>query len=168
LADAVRSGRRALALIGAVVVGLGACTPGPTIRPSGSPVAFAVVAQLNGPATAVVTVTDRSGLVVGVTSLDRATESVSTDESGTLLDQGYLVRAVADTSDLELLWTSGVCYPVQTLDVTGTARHLDVRVRLIPPLGDGTCELVGGGPAIRLSLAVPVLPVNVAVSVVSG
>ncbi len=157
---------RAVCLTVAAVV-LGACTAAATMRPPGSPVPFALVVQLNGPATTTVTVTDRSGLVDGVTSVDPTTLGLSTGDWDKLTEKGYVVVGISGSNDIALLWNSGVCYPQQTVSISGAAKHLNIDIQLIPPgpTGGGSCILVGGGPALRLAMAAPIDLLGVAASV---
>lgn len=150
------SARRGLPVLVPLLLSLVACTTAPTIRPAGSPVAFVVVASVNGPATATVALTDTSGLVAGITSVDRVDRTTLglTDNDWQILSaRDGLVVGVKDSNDIGLLWNSGVCYPDQTVHVSGTAQHLRVEVHLITSLGAGTCLLVGGGPALRVAMA---------------
>lgn len=135
------------------------------MRPPGSSVTFSLVVPLTSAATTKVTVTDTSGIVGAAASVDPPSLGLSNADYDALTRTGYVVVAIRGSNDVGLAWTSGTCYPEQTVTVTGTAGHLSIAIRLIPSPVVAICEAVGGGPALRLAMATPIDLKGVTVSV---
>jgi len=141
----------------AVLLSFAACaTAPPTIRPAGSPAVFQVVSPLpNSSATATITLTDSSGLVAGVTSVDLTTLGLSASDWQAINTSDGVVP-IRGSNDIALTWNNGICQREPTVTVSGTAQRLVIAIQPGPAGSAGACVLVGSWITLRLETAGPI------------
>jgi hypothetical protein len=105
--------------------------------------------------TARVEVDDNSGLVADVQGFGPDNVKLTADQFARLADHHVIVMPIPSSSDFYVAWMTGICWPSQTVKVTGTAAHLVIRVDP-GPQATGPCDLVGSGIQLRLTTSASV------------
>jgi hypothetical protein len=114
---------------------------------------FETAFPVSANSTATVMVRDLTDFVVGVDAVPDF--KMTSDEYRQYSDRNMIALPVANSDDIYVLWSTGVCQPSQIVTFTGAAAdlHLDIDEG---PISTSPCDLMGTGIAIRLHLSVPV------------